>query len=57
MNIRSFVEVVTFVDGKYHTISILDTWSSFALQSLVALYLIFAKYKKVKEDDSQKLKI
>ncbi|MDR2628389.1 MAG: CPBP family intramembrane metalloprotease [Puniceicoccales bacterium] len=37
MNIRSFVNVVTLVDGKYHSVGILDTWLSLALQSFVAL--------------------
>jgi hypothetical protein len=43
MNNRSFIEVVTFVDGKYHIFIILDTRSSLVLQSFAALYLIFAK--------------
>lgn len=47
MNIRSFIDVITFVDGKYHSVGILDTWLSLALQSFVALGLIFVKCEKV----------
>ncbi|MDR0742138.1 MAG: CPBP family intramembrane metalloprotease [Puniceicoccales bacterium] len=47
MNIRSFIDVVTFVDGKYYSIGILDAWLSLALQSFVVLGLIFAKREKV----------
>ncbi|MDR1528066.1 MAG: CPBP family intramembrane metalloprotease [Puniceicoccales bacterium] len=47
MNIRSFVDVVTFACGKYCSIGILDTWLSLALQSFIALGLIVAKREKV----------
>jgi membrane protease YdiL (CAAX protease family) len=47
MNVRSFMDVATFVDGKYYSVGILDTWLSFALQSFLALGLIFVKCEKV----------
>jgi membrane protease YdiL (CAAX protease family) len=47
MNIRSFVDVVTVVDGKYYSIGILDTWLSLALQTFMAFGLVLRKCEKV----------
>ncbi|MDR0693518.1 MAG: CPBP family intramembrane metalloprotease [Puniceicoccales bacterium] len=47
MSIRSFIDIVTFVDGKCCSIGILDTWLSFALQSFVALGLVLRKCEKL----------
>ncbi|MDR1457241.1 MAG: CPBP family intramembrane metalloprotease [Puniceicoccales bacterium] len=49
MSIRSFVDVVTLVDGKYCSIGILDTWISLALQSFVALGLVLWKCEKMQK--------
>ncbi|MDR2603384.1 MAG: CPBP family intramembrane metalloprotease [Puniceicoccales bacterium] len=47
MNIRSFVDVTTLVDGKYCSIGILDTWLSLALQGFVALGLVLWRCEKI----------
>ncbi|MDR2779461.1 MAG: CPBP family intramembrane metalloprotease [Puniceicoccales bacterium] len=46
MNIRSFTNVISSVNGQHYTIGILDTWLSFSLQALAILCLIFTKKRK-----------